>query len=175
LIDNKQNPNAKPGDPGSGQAFPDITRSGLDASSETPSGFPGSNSAAGLEPPPGADPLLWALNQARWRLSRTEQLLLNPLPEAVREANLLVEEVGQQVQRMRRILDSRSESPAAQPNASRVVEFQQQLRRVSSLLEGAKRAQWARIRWVGALVQTYTPGGRARLWNPFPRTWTVDM
>jgi hypothetical protein len=158
------------------QAFPDVTLAGISATSKAPKGLSGAtNLADDPEPPSDADPLLWALNQARWRLNRTEQLLLNPLPESVREANLLVEEVGQQVQRLRRILEHRSEALDVQPYMPRITEFQQQLSRVSRLLEGAKRAQWARIRWVGALVQTYTPGGRARLWNPFPRTWTVDM
>jgi hypothetical protein len=97
------------------------------------------------------------------------------MPESVREANLLVEEAGQQVLRIRRILDRQSKAVDIQPYAVRITEFQQQLSRVARLLEGAKRAQWARIRWIGALVQTYTPGGRARLWNPFPRSWAVEM
>ncbi len=171
---------AKANQPGasqaSGQNFPDITLAGVSAASGAPSGPPlAENQAADLEPPPHVDPLLWALNQARWRLTRTEELLLNPLPESVREANLLVEEVAQQVLRIRRILDPQSKSLDVLPYAVRITEFQQQLGRVSRLLEGAKRVQWARIRWVGALVQTYTPGGRARLWNPFPRSWTVEM
>jgi hypothetical protein len=97
-------------------------------------------------------------------------VIAESLPEAIREANLLVEEVGQQALRVRRILDRRSKSMNMQPYTVKMVQFQQQLSRVSRLLEGAKRVQWARIRWVGALVQTYTPGGRARLWNPFPRS-----
>jgi len=162
--------------PASGQKFPDITLAGVSAAPGTPDKSPGSdNPAADLEPPPDVDPLFWALGQARWRLTRTEELLLNPLPESIREADLLVEEVGQQVQRVRRILERRSESMDVQPYAGKIVELQRQLSRVSRLLEGAKRVQWARIRWVGALVQTYTPGGRARLWNPFPRSWTVEM
>ncbi len=159
-----------------GGNFPEITLAGVSAAPGVADG-PAlvENQAADVEPPPNVDLLLWALNQARWRLTRTEELLLNPLPESVREANLLVEEVGQQVLRIRRILDPRSKSVDVQPYAVRITEFQQQLSRVSRLLEGAKRVQWARIRWVGALVQTYTPGGRARLWNPFPRSWTVEM
>ena len=160
----------------SGQSFPEITLAGVSAAPGAQDSLPiADNQAVDLEPPPDVDPLLWALNQARWRLTRTEELLLNPLPESIREANLLVEEVGQQVLRVRRILDRRSKSMDMQPYATRIVQFQQQLTRVSRLLEGAKRVQWARIRWVGALVQTYTPGGRARLWNPFPRNWTVEM
>ncbi len=160
----------------SGPSFPDISLAGVSAEPGARDGPPLAESqAVDLEPPPNADPLLWALNQARWRLTRTEELLLNPMPESVREANLLVEEAGQQVLRIRRILDRQSKAVDIQPYAVRITEFQQQLSRVARLLEGAKRAQWARIRWIGALVQTYTPGGRARLWNPFPRSWTVEM
>ncbi len=158
------------------QSFPDVTLAGNSATSLGAIGYSGSsNPTTDLEPPPGTDALLWSLNQARWRLNRTEQLLLNPLPESIREANLLVEEVGLQVQRLRRLLDHRSAALDTRHYAPGIKEFQQQLGRVGLLLEGARRAQWARIRWVGALVQTYTPGGRARLWNPFPRTWSVDM
>jgi hypothetical protein len=161
--------------PASNQKFPEITLLGVSAAPGTGEKLRGDNPAADLEPPPDVDPLFWALGQARWRLTRTEELLLNPLPESIREADLLVEEVGQQVQRVRRILERQSESMDGQPYAAKIVELQKQLGRVSRLLEGAKRVQWARIRWVGALVQTYTPGGRARLWNPFPRSWTVEM
>jgi hypothetical protein len=172
VTPNNTNPAAGPAN----QSFPDVTLAGNSAVSLGSTGFSGSsNPTTDLEPPPGSDALLWSLNQARWRLNRTEQLLLNPLPESIREANLLVEEVGQQVQRLRRLLDHRSAALDMGHYAPGITEFQQQLRRVSLLLEGARRAQWARIRWVGALVQTYTPGGRARLWNPFPRTWSVDM
>ncbi|MGA7415974.1 MAG: hypothetical protein WBW33_36215 [Bryobacteraceae bacterium] len=160
----------------SGQNFPDITLAGVSALPGEQDSLPlANNQAVDVEPPPDVDPLLWALNQARWRLTRTEELLLNPLPDSIREASLLVEEVGQQALRVRRILDRRSKSMDMKPYATKIVQFQQQLSRVSRLLEGAKRVQWARIRWVGALVQTYTPGGRARLWNPFPRSWTVEM
>ena len=170
--------NQKQLNPGSasGQNFPDVTLAGVSALPGEPDNPPiATNQAADLEPPPDVDPLLWALNQARWRLARTEELLLNPLPESIREATLLVEEIGQQALRVRRILDRRSKSMDLNRYAARITEFQQQLSRVARLLEGAKRVQWARIRWVGALVQTYTAGGRARLWNPFPRNWTVEM
>ncbi len=162
--------------PAMGQNFPDMALAGVSAApGETENDLDADNRAADLEPPPEVDPLLWALNQARWRLTRTEELLLNPLPESIREASLLVEEVGQQALRIRRILDQRSNSMDMRPYATKIAQFQQQLSRISRLLEGAKRVQWARISWVGALVQTYTPGGRARLWNPFPRSWTVEM
>ena len=160
----------------SGQNFPEISVAGVSAAPGASDNSQGAgNPAADVEPPPDVDPLMWAINQARWRLTRTEELLLNPLPESIREASLLVEEVGQQALRVRRIMDRRSNSMDLRPYAGRIADFQQQLNRVSRLLEGAKRVQWARIRWVGALVQTYTPGGRARLWNPFPRNWTVEM
>lgn len=162
--------------PASGPSFPDVGLAAVFAAPGDAANPPiASNQTADVEPPPGVDPLLWALDQARWRLTRTEELLLNPLPEAIREASLLVEEVGQQALRVRRILDRRSNAIDVQPHGPKIIQFQQQLSRVSRLLEGAKRVQWARIRWVGALVQTYTPGGRARLWNPFPRSWTVEM
>lgn len=185
MSSNAQKPPAGPTETsnkqlGSGQAsaesFPDIALAGVWALPGTPeSPLLVESKAADVEPPPHVDTLLWALNQARWRLARTEELLLNPSPDSIREVSLLVEEVGQQVLRIRHAFERRSGSMDVQPYSERISEFQQQMRRVSRLLEGAKRVQWARIRWIGALVQTYTPGGRARLWNPFPRQWTLEM
>jgi hypothetical protein len=101
-------------------------------------------------------------------------LLVEPTPEAISQARILLEEVTRDVGRIQRVateLDVEHRSSYAPP----LLEFQQQLGRVARLLLGAKRMQWARIRWVGALVQTYTSSGKARLWNPSSKTWALEM
>jgi hypothetical protein len=127
-----------------------------------------------LEPPPNVDPFQWSLDRARRQLIGTELLLVEPTPEAIAQARILLEEVSRDVLRLQR-LASELEDPDRAGFTPPLLEFQQQLSRVSRLLQGAKRMQWARIRWVGALVQTYTSTGRARLWSPTAKTWTLEM
>jgi hypothetical protein len=127
-----------------------------------------------LEPPPNVDPIQWSLDRARRQLIGTELLLVEPTPEAISQARILLEEVTRDVTRIQRFateLDVEHRASYEPP----LIEFQQQLVRVARLLLGAKRMQWARIRWVGALVQTYTSSGKARLWNPSSKTWTLEM
>jgi len=127
-----------------------------------------------LEPPPNVDPFQWSLDRARRQLIGTELLLVEPSPEAIIQARILLEEVTRDVVRLQRLASELAVTDRA-VYAPPLLEFQQQLGRVARLLQGAKRMQWARIRWVGALVQTYTSAGRARLWNPSSKTWTLDM
>jgi hypothetical protein len=126
------------------------------------------------DPPPSVDPIQWSLNRAKLQLSGTEMLLLEPTPEAISQARMLIDGITADVIRIQRLAaDIDVEQRAAY--APLLQEFQAQLVRVGRLLEGAKRMQWARIRWVGALVQTYTASGKARLWNPASKTWTLEM
>lgn len=127
-----------------------------------------------LEPPVNVDPFQWSLDRARRQLIGTELLLVEPTPEAIGQARILLEEVSRDVVRLQRLALELAVADRA-VYAPPLLEFQQQLGRVARLLQGAKRMQWARIRWVGALVQTYTSTGRARLWNPSARTWTLEM
>lgn len=127
-----------------------------------------------LEPPPDVDPIQWSLDRAHRQLTGTELLLVEPTPEAISQAQILLEEVTRDVSRIQRLsteLDLEHRAAYAPP----LLEFQKQLGRVARLLLGAKRTQWARIRWIGALVQTYTSNGKARLWNPSSKTWTLEM
>ena len=113
-------------------------------------------------------------DRARRQLIGTELLLVEPTPEAISQARILLEEVTRDVVRLQRLASALMFLTGAAYTPP-LLEFQQQLSRVARLLQGAKRTQWARIRWVGALVQTYTSNGKARLWNPSAKTWTLEM
>ena len=127
----------------------------------------------GYQPPEGVDPIDWSLEQAKLRLTQTELLLLEPNPEAIQQATFHVDEVGALVQRAERLFAGTPVSRG--PYVAAVLDLHQRLKRVRTLLEGAKRMQWARLRWIGSIVQTYTASGKARLWNPAARTWTCEM
>jgi hypothetical protein len=127
-----------------------------------------------LEPPSGVDPIEWSLDRARRQLQGTELLLVEPTPEAISQARILLEEATRDVIRIQRLtaeMDFESRTVYTPP----LLEFQQQLSRVARLLQGAKRMQWARIRWVAAVVQTYNSSGKAGLWSPGGKTWTLEM
>jgi hypothetical protein len=129
----------------------------------------------GYQPPEGVDPIDWSLEQAKLRLTQTEFLLLEPDPEAIQQATFHVNEVGALVQRAVRIFGGNASPVSRVPYVATVLDLHRRLKRVRTLLEGAKRMQWARIRWIGSIVQTYTASGKARLWNPAARTWTCEM
>jgi hypothetical protein len=129
----------------------------------------------GYQPPEGVDPIDWSLGQAKLRLTQTEFLLLQPNPEAIQQATIHVDEVGALVQRAERIFAGNATPVSRGPYVAAVLDLHQRLKRVRTLLEGAKRMQWARLRWIGSIVQTYTASGKARLWNPAARTWTCEM
>jgi hypothetical protein len=129
----------------------------------------------GYQPPEGVDPIDWSLGQAKLRLTQTEFLLLEPDPEAIQQATFHVNEVSALVQRAVRIFGGNASPISRVPYVATVLDLHRRLKRVRTLLEGAKRMQWARIRWIGSIVQTYTASGKARLWNPAARTWTCEM
>jgi hypothetical protein len=129
----------------------------------------------GYQPPEGVDPIDWSLEQAKLRLTQTEFLLLEPDPEAIQQATFHVNEVSALVQRAVRIFGGNASPVSRVPYVATVLDLHRRLKRVRTLLEGAKRMQWARIRWIGSIVQTYTASGKARLWNPAARTWTCEM
>lgn len=127
------------------------------------------------QPPPGTDPINWSLERAKLRLTKTEFLLLEPNPDAIQQATFQVDEVVALIGRVARTFDSDHPLTHRMPYVASMLDLHQQLKRVRRLLEGAKRMQWARIRWIGSIVQTYTASGQARLWNPAGRTWTCEM
>jgi hypothetical protein len=129
----------------------------------------------GHQLPAGADPIDWSIERAKLRLTRTAFLLLEPNPEAIEEAALHVDEVVELVQRVDHMFAARPHRVSRAPYIATVLDLHQQVKRVRRLLEGARRMQWARIRWMGSIVQTYTASGKARLWNPAARTWTCEM
>jgi len=127
------------------------------------------------QPPPGTDPISWTLERAKLRLTKTEFLLLEPNPDAIQQATFQVEEVAALIARVERGLENDRSLTRRMPYVATMLDLCQQLKRVRRLLDGAKRMQWARIRWIGSIVQTYTAAGKTRLWNPAPRTWTCEM
>lgn len=129
----------------------------------------------GHQPPAGVDPIDWSLERARLRLTETEFLLLEPNPEAIQEVTFHVDELVELVRRVDRMFATNANPAPRAPYTASVLDLHQQLKRVRKLLEGAKRMQWARIRWIGSIVQTYTAAGKARLFNPAARTWTCEM
>src|SRR5580700_2959364 len=100
----------------------------------------------GYQPLEGVDPIDWSLEQAKLRLTQTEFLLLEPDPEAIQQATFHVNEVGALVQRAVRIFGGNASPVSRVPYVATVLDLHRRLKRVRTLLEGAKRMQWARIR-----------------------------
>lgn len=113
------------------------------------------------------------LEMAADRLHSMEQLLLHPTPEAIRaceaclqEAAVLVAEHGEALRR----------NPGGEGDcAIRIDSFCVLCDRVAKLLEGARRAQWIRMRLITSLTQTYTARAEAKNWRPPCGTVNVCM
>jgi hypothetical protein len=112
------------------------------------------------------------LEKAVERLESIEQLLLRPTPEAVRETEALLQEVevlvSEHGKRVGAGADMEGERGVA--DGFRVLGD-----RVGKLLEGARRAQWIRMRLITSLTQTYTARAEAKRWNPPCGTINVRM
>jgi hypothetical protein len=112
----------------------------------------------------------WEL--AAERLRRVEQLLLDPTPEAIRETDVLLGEAAALAAAGRaagfRELDGQAAS-------ERTDEFRVLGERVKKLLEGARRAQWIRLRLITSLTQTYTARAETKNWTPARGTVNVRM
>ena len=110
------------------------------------------------------------LEQAAERLHKIEQLLLCPTPEAIRETDILLREVAVfvsgHVEELRADLGRDAQMEGG---------FRALCDRVAKLLEGARRAQWIRMRLVTSLTQTYTARAEEKTWPPPRGTINVRM
>ena len=110
------------------------------------------------------------LEMAADRLCSMEQLLLRPTPQAVREADALLQEVAGLIAE----LDSKVNLPEAYTRKG-VDDFRVLCDRVSKLLEGARRVQWIRMRLITGLAQTYSARAEMKTWSPPSGTVNVSM
>ena len=109
--------------------------------------------------------------EAAKRLAEIERILIAPTPEAIREAGVLLEQAAQLVDRFSQAANA--EDPVVLRNKLDI--FQKMCARVSRLLEGARKAQWIRMRAVGAFTQTYTPSLKTETWKPSRSTLNLEM
>jgi hypothetical protein len=95
------------------------------------------------------------------RLHRVEQLLLHPTPEAIRESEVLLQQVAIAVAEHgeRRRVDPTGDGEKAMADHLCTV-----CARVTKLLEGARRAQWIRMRLITSLSHTYTARAEGKTW-----------
>jgi hypothetical protein len=112
------------------------------------------------------------LDEAVDRLHTIEQLLLRATPEAVRETEALLEEVEVLVWEYREGVRTGTNTEVERSVADG---FRVLGDRVRKLLEGARRAQWIRMRLITSLTQTYTARAEAKTWTPPCGTINVRM
>ncbi len=104
------------------------------------------------------------------RLEQAGQLLLSPTPEAVRDAGLLLEDASETLKR-----ECTSSIDSAGDMAAQIQEVERIMVRTRQLLEGAARVQWARLRKITAVTQSYAPGGVLSKWQPSSPTLDVQV
>ncbi len=127
------------------------------------------------------------LIQAGSRLKAAESLLLTPTPEAMREVEMLLGQALNLVKRLSKEDLAQPVAPAPSTQLSdeegrqqvidlriKVAGFNQHCSRIAKLLEGARRVQWAHMRWINSFTQTYTAGATTSSWNPPGRTLNVE-
>lgn len=112
------------------------------------------------------------LKRAGERLQQLEQLLLQPTPEAIREANTLLQEVAALVAECRAETNLNAQDHTIHALLN---DFRIRCERVAKLLEGARRAQWIRMRLITSLTQTYTARAEAKIWPPPSGTVNIRM
>ncbi|MBV9760324.1 MAG: hypothetical protein JO340_07170 [Acidobacteriaceae bacterium] len=105
------------------------------------------------------------------RLRAMERLLISATPEAIDQAEALLQEAAGAVLEYRAAL----EKGGAPSEEAEVGEFRKACNRVMKLLEGARRAQWVRLRLLTSLTQTYTARAEAKNWSPWRGTVNVRM
>lgn len=103
------------------------------------------------------------------RLETIEQLLLRPTPQAIFDADALLEQVATIVAECAR---SRS---AESSNVQSIRDFRILCNRIGKLLEGARRVQWIRMRLITSLSETYTARAEKKIWPPASGTVNVRM
>ncbi len=106
------------------------------------------------------------LQVATERLHSIEQLLLRPTPQAIFDADVLLQEVSSL------IADCGRSAEKGNMEAG-IRDFRILCARVAKLLEGARRVQWIRMRLITSLTESYTARAEKKIWTP-PRT-TVNV
>jgi len=112
------------------------------------------------------------LGMAAERLHEIEQLLLCPTPAAIREAERLLGEVARGVAAHREEARANADEES---DAEAVGRFRVVSKRVGKLLEGARRAQWIRMRLITSLTQTYTARAETKIWVPPHGSVNIQM
>lgn len=103
------------------------------------------------------------LLKAMRRLKSIEDLLLNPTPQQIQEAERLFELAAGDIQALR--TEPRDWADADEFRAD-ALEFQATSRRVLALLNGAIRVHWHRLRRMGSYHETYTAAGTQKVCVP---------
>jgi hypothetical protein len=102
------------------------------------------------------------------RLESVENLLLNPMPHHIQEAEQLFELAAEDLQALQ--TSGPNAWPAADEFRAEALALQATLRRVLALLNGALRVHWHRLRRMGSYLETYTAAGAKKVCVPyFPR------
>ena len=99
------------------------------------------------------------------RLQQTSKLLVYPTPQRIREAALLLEQAQEALKGVQSAADNVYELPIERL-AGRIAQLEFAMRVVKQLLEGALRVQWAQLRKITVISQSYTRGGRISQWQP---------
>ena len=97
-------------------------------------------------------------------LRTAEKLLLNPTPNAIENAGLILEKVLSSTQTWQNADSAALDS---------LTDFHELCRRVKALLEGALRVQWTYIHRISSATQTYSPSPVVKTW--IPRVWNLSI
>lgn len=112
------------------------------------------------------------LEIAAERLHRIERLILDPTPEAIREAEVLLQEVAIAVAEH---AAKRGAGPISGDERVTADQLGVVCDRVTKLLAGARRAHWIRMRLITSLTHTYTARAEGKTWSPPRGTINVRM
>lgn len=99
------------------------------------------------------------LKQIGHVLDQVIELLIEPTPAAIRQAGFLLENAGECLRR-----EAARQQGEHRPEHIREVESV--MLRARRLVEGALRIQWAQMRRITAITQTYVPGGKVSQFYP---------
>ncbi len=97
------------------------------------------------------------------RLELIEELLLDPTPQRIEEAERLVELAAEDIQALPASCHTLPEGGEYRAYA---LAFQATSRRVLALLNGALRVHWHRLRRMGSYNETYTAAGAKKVCVP---------
>jgi hypothetical protein len=111
------------------------------------------------------------LNDAVEQLAELEKLLVRPTAEALQQAGEELAGIGKWLREY--ACAERVERCRREEVRAGVQGFQVRCERVGKLLEGARRAQWIRMRLITSLTQSYT--ARAEIKNCMPASGTINI